>query len=258
MREMAAKLGVQAKLPPVNSLVLGTGEVSVLDMASMFSTFANRGEHIAPRAILRIETANGTVIKDFANPHPKRVLTKDEADVVNFCLRQVVERGSGTGAQIPGKSIIGKTGTTQDFGDAWFIGADQKLTTAVWMGYPEGNARKMTDVHGKKINGGSLPATIFKRFMTAATRGDKAEAFPTVTSFPGKTLNTRVPYVTSLVPSSSTSRVTGSSSSTRPSPSSTAPAASVPAPTTTTPPPASTSSTQPHTVTTKSQGPGPP
>jgi penicillin-binding protein 1A len=257
MRSMAESLGVSAHLRAVNSLVLGTGEVSVLDMATVFSTFANRGERITPTPILRIETADGRVIENHERPQRTRVLTKEQADVVNFCLRQVVERGSGTGAQVAGKSIIGKTGTTQDFADAWFVGATSKLTAAVWMGYPEGNAHKMTDVRGRRINGGSLPATIFKRFMTPASRGATLEPFATPSSFPGRILNTRVPFVTTPPPASSTSRVPGASSTTRPSPTSTAPAGTVPAPTSTAPP-ATTSSTQPHPPTTKNTPGGPP
>jgi penicillin-binding protein 1A len=239
MRDMAKDLGVKTPLKPNNSLVLGTGEVSVLDMATAFSTFANRGVRIEPRAILKIETAGGTVIEDNEKPKRTRVLQEKDADVVNFCLRQVVEHGSGSAAQIPGKSLIGKTGTTQAFGDAWFVGATRKLTAAVWMGFPEGNSRKMDNVRGKEVTGGSFPATIFKRFMTSATRGVQSEPFPTPTSFDGKIINTRVPYVTSIVPTptSSVRAGAGPSTTSKGSSGTTAPAATVPAPTTTSPPP---------------------
>ncbi|MEY2565527.1 MAG: penicillin-binding protein [Actinomycetota bacterium] len=261
MRDMAAELGVKAPLKPVNSLVLGTGEVSVMDMASAFSTFANRGVRIEPRAILRIETADGTVVKDFTKPDRKRVLTQEQADVVNFCLRQVVERGSGAGAQVAGKSIIGKTGTTQAFGDAWFVGATTKLTTAVWMGYPEGNSKKMDDFRGKPVTGGSYPATIFKRFMTAATSGVKSDVFPTPSSFPGRILNARVPYVTpTTLPSSSTTAHPGavsSSTTVRSSPATTAPSGAVPPAPTTTAPPAATTTTAPPPDTTRPRRPPP-
>jgi penicillin-binding protein 1A len=256
MREMADDLGVKTKLPEVNSLVLGTAEVSVLDMAAMFSTFANRGEAVAPRAILKIETANGTVVEDNTRRDARRVLDRDEADVVNYCLRQVVERGSGAAAQLEGESLIGKTGTTQDFGDAWFVGSTRKLTTAVWMGYPEGNSRKMTSVRGKEVSGGTLPATIFKRFMTRAVRIDEfkgADEFPTPESFPGRVLNTRVPYST-VTTGPSSSRITQSSirSSSSTSPASTAPASTTTAPSTTAPPP-----TNPQAPTTTRLRPGP-
>src|SRR5207237_1090604 len=82
------------------------------------------------------------------------------ADVVNFVLHQVVDHGTGTGAAF-GKPAAGKTGTTEDYGDAWFVGYTPKLTAAVWMGYAQGQSKPMTDVHGIKVNGGSLPATVF-------------------------------------------------------------------------------------------------
>ena len=231
MQKMAEDLGVKTPLKPHNSLVLGTGEVSVLDMAAAYSTFANRGVRIEPKAILKIETAGGTVIRDNQKPDRTRVLDESDADVVNFCLRQVVERGSGAAAQIPGQSIIGKTGTTQAFGDAWFVGATRKLTTAVWMGYPEGNAKRMDNVRGKEVTGGSFPALIFKRFMTAAA--GKADPFPTPESFGGRILNARVPYVTSLVPPTTSGLKAGSTTTPKSSPASTTPAATVPAPTST-------------------------
>ena len=85
-------------------------------------------------------------------------------------------------------TLIGKTGTTQDYGDAWFVGSTTNLTAAVWMGYPEGNAHTLERFRLGKVTGGSLPADIFRRFMSTATKGQKLEAFPTVTRFPGEIL----------------------------------------------------------------------
>ncbi len=190
--EKVAALAHQAGIPastqlvPNISLTLGTSEVSVFDIASAFTTFANRGSHTPPTAVLEVSTADGRVLRRARPRTQTRVLDRQQADVVNFCLQQVVQRGSGTGAQF-GKPFAGKTGTTQDFGDAWFVGYTPKLTTAVWMGYPEGNTRKMVNVRGRRVNGGSFPATIFKNFMEAAAkRMDTGGAFPTVTSFPGR------------------------------------------------------------------------
>ena len=246
MRDMAKELGVKTPLKANNSLVLGTGEVSVLDMAAAFSTFANRGVRIEPRAILKIETAGGTVIENNEKPSRTRVLEEGDADVVNFCLRQVVERGSGSAAQIAGKSLIGKTGTTQAFGDAWFVGATRKLTAAVWMGYPEGNSRKMDNVRGKEVTGGSFPAQIFKKFMSAAA--GKAEPFPTPETFGGRILNSRVPYATPAITATTTKVRSGPSTTTKSGPVSTTPSATVPSPTTTAAPaPPTTSQAPPST-----------
>ncbi len=182
---LAKTAGITETLVPNISLTLGTSEVSVLNIASAFTTFANRGQHVPPTAILEVATADGRILSG-ARPRPQtKVLERRQADIVNFCLQQVVQKGSGTGAQF-GRPFAGKTGTTQDFGDAWFVGYTPKLTAAVWMGYPEGNARKMVNVRGRKVNGGSLPATIFKRFMEAATRKIDTGTFPPVPSFSGK------------------------------------------------------------------------
>ena len=141
-------------------------------MASAFSTFGNRGERVEPRTILEVKGPDGSVLyRAPAKPERKRVLTTKQVDVVNFVLRQVVEHGSGTGASFSRVgSLVGKTGTTNDFGDAWFVGSTTKLSAAVWMGFPEGASHHMDDVRGIKVTGGSFPATIFKRFMAGRRR----------------------------------------------------------------------------------------
>jgi penicillin-binding protein 1A len=185
---VAKDAGIRSDLEPNASLVLGTEEVSVLELASAYSTFANRGVHVEPRTILEVRRGDGSVIEP-ERPAPTRaVLDREDADVVNHVLRQVVERGSGTNARF-GHPFAGKTGTTQDFGDAWFVGYTPKLTTAVWMGFTEGNAKKMTKVRGVKVNGGSFPARIFRRYMTEVAKDEQYLGdFPTVTKFPGKKL----------------------------------------------------------------------
>jgi penicillin-binding protein 1A len=186
--EAATAAGISSALEPNASLVLGTEEVSVLELASAYSTFANRGLHLAPRAILEVRRGDGTVIAPERPALETRAFDRDDADVVNHVLRQVVERGSGTNARF-GEPVAGKTGTTQDFGDAWFVGYTPKLTTAVWMGFPEGNTRKMTKVRGIKVNGGSFPARIFRRYMSEVAKDPQYLAdFPTVTKFPGRKL----------------------------------------------------------------------
>ena len=184
---MAQAMGVKAELAPNASLPLGTSGVSVLDMASAYSTFADGGGHIEPYAIALVTTADGTVLEK-GRPTRTPVLTRDQNDVVTYCLRQVVVKGTGTGAAPKGVTVAGKTGTTSGFRDAWFVGFTPKLTAAVWMGYGSGESRNMTNVRGKKVNGGSFPATIFNRFMTAVTGGQDQGGFRDVTAFPGKPL----------------------------------------------------------------------
>ena len=199
--DLAKKAGVTAALSPDLSLTLGTSEVSVLDMASSYSTFANRGTHVAPVTILEVRTADGHVLER-ANPQRTPAMPQKTADIVNYCLQQVVTGGTGTGAAI-GRPVAGKTGTTQDYGDAWFVGYTPRLTTAVWMGYPEGNSRKMTNVRGRKVNGGSFPAAIFKRYMTQAVPlGNYGGSFAPAPSLGGKPIP---PVADAILPTTTTS-----------------------------------------------------
>ncbi|MDQ1403249.1 MAG: penicillin-binding protein [Actinomycetota bacterium] len=247
--DMAHALGVRSDLQPNASLVLGTSEVSVVEMAGAYSTFARDGEQIDPLAVTEIDTADGKVFKR-PRANPTRVLDRKATEVVNFCLQQVVERGTGTAAQI-GRPVAGKTGTTSDYADAWFIGYTPKLTTAVWMGFPEGSSHTMRSVRGIKVAGGTFPASIFRRFMTAAMRdGDYGGDFASVSRFPGKVLSLRsgrVQYSTSTTGGSTTTSAGHFTSTTAPGASpTTAPRATttVPKATTTTKPPA-TSTTKP-------------
>ena len=248
LMEVAKDLGVTAPLRPVSSLVLGTVEVAPIDIASAYSTLARRGERIAPQFIDSIETADGKVLFR-ATTYRSRVLSREQADAVNTALVQVVERGTGINARVKGaapNTLIGKTGTTQDYGDAWFVGASTKLTAAVWMGYPEGNSRTLANFRGgRAVTGGSVPADIWRRFMSAVTQGEDLTPFPTVTKFSGKLLgNSRTNFRPSA--GSGTTATTGkarttattvrrSTTTTSPYPSVSPTTAAPPGPTTTTP-----------------------
>jgi penicillin-binding protein 1A len=249
--EVAKDAGITSDLEPNASLVLGTEEVSVLELASAYTTFANRGVHVEPRTILEVRRGDGSVIEPERAPPSRRVLDRDDADIVSYALRQVVERGSGTNARF-GKPFAGKTGTTQDFGDAWFVGYTPKLTTAVWMGFAEGNTKKMTRVRGIKVNGGSFPARIFRRYMTEVAKDPQyLGEFPTVTKFPGKRLAPPKNVVLATTSTTSTTVDTNAPSST----STTEKAGATSTSTTTTsekPLAATTTTTAPATTTTAS------
>jgi penicillin-binding protein 1A len=176
--DMAYDLGVSqtAAIAPQPAVVLGSGEVSVLDMAAAYSTFANQGVRITPRLVVRVERADGTVLDDFA-PSRAQVLTDDQAAKVNYALGRVVESGTGEAARI-GRPQAGKTGTTTNNADAWFVGYTPRLTAAVWMGRPEGN-ESMGNVHGiEAVQGGTLPAEMWRRFMEVAVANIDTGAFP--------------------------------------------------------------------------------
>ena len=202
--DLARDLGIVAELPAVNSLVLGSGEVSVLDMANAYATFARRGQSIEPIMITRVEqVVDGEVrVLETASTKAEQALSQDVADQVNWVLRQVVLGGTGAGAN-PGFPAAGKTGTTQDNRDAWFVGYTPKLTTAVWMGYPDldadGKPRFMDDVRGRSVTGGSFPATIWKRFMQAAVAGEDHGGFPQP-RFTGEAINSDLTTTTTELP----------------------------------------------------------
>ena len=183
--DMAVRLGISSPLQPVPSIALGTQNVSVLEMAGAYSTFANGGDRVEPRVITKV-VVNGSVLVDDRPKVTPGVLKPDEAAKVRTALRRVVESGSGWRANLRSRPVQGKTGTSDNFTDAWFVGftepgsaGDGKpLTTAVWMGYPQGQA-PMVNVRGyAKINGGSLPAVMFQRFMAGITGDPVGPAGP--------------------------------------------------------------------------------
>ncbi len=201
--DLAKKLGIESPLPPVNSLVLGAGEVSVLDMASAYSTFARRGQHIDPIFITRVEqVVDGQVkVLEQTDTTSTKVMRAGDADQVNWILQQVVNGGTGTAAKLSGVPTAGKTGTTQDYRDAWFVGYTPKLTTAVWMGYPDpdenGDPRFMRNVRGRRVTGGSFPAQVWHTYMEQAVAGRDQGAFEPPPPFGGTVLNPDLTTTTS-------------------------------------------------------------
>ncbi len=184
--QTAHDMGVTADLQPYCSLVLGGGEVSVLDMAAGYSTLANNGMAKTPIVVTRVEFPDGTV-RNY-QPTPKQVLTPDQSGLVTYALQQVVAGGTGADANF-GRPAAGKTGTTQSNVDGWFVGYTPKLTAAVWMGYPR-SSKPMNDVHGIKVQGGTFPAKIWKAFMTAATANFDSGTFPEIADLAaGQTLD---------------------------------------------------------------------
>jgi len=200
---LAHRMGIDRPLDAVNALVLGTEEVSPIEMAEAYSTFANGGVHIEPLTVTRVVRADGTV---FTPQQPREQVLDPEVDAqVVFALRGVVDRGTATAARL-GVPAAGKTGTTQDNRDAWFVGfLPNGMTASVWMGYdpnPDGSPRFMDDVHGRAVTGGSFPAEIWRAFMTRwlEITGADAGRFPSVTSFPGTVLGSDLSTTTSTLP----------------------------------------------------------
>ena len=232
--DLAKQMGITSSLRPVPALTLGTSEVSVYDMASAYSTLADDGEHIKPSPVAKVTDAKGNVL--FENKVVrKRVIDAKAAAKVNYILNQVIEGGTGTGARI-NQPAAGKTGTTENYRDAWFVGYTCKLTTAVWVGYPDGTFMK--SVHGMSVTGGSFPATIWRKYMAEATKGLSSCPYPYPTDDGtnlGSTSSTSVTSSSSSSTSSTSSSSTSSTSST--STSSTTSTTAPPTTTTTAPSP---------------------
>ncbi len=145
-------LGIRDKLPPNVSLALGTSEVSLLEMAAAYASFFNGGLRVQPFGIEAV-TLNGKPAGSTRVPS-ERVMTAEQAAEMVRMMTAVVSRGSGREAAVPGHAVAGKTGTTQDSRDAWFIGGADGLIIAVWLG--NDNDHPM-----QNVTGGSLPAHVF-------------------------------------------------------------------------------------------------
>lgn len=184
VNEVARQTGVTSRLPDVPSVVLGAGEVSVLDMASSYATFRDRGAYGEPIFIERVTDASGRVLWE---PYRRReqVLPVEVADAVTYSLAGVVTGGTGRSAAVPGHVVAGKTGTTTNNRDAWFVGYSCEVSTAIWMGYPgaddQGRPRLMNRFRGIAVTGGSFPAQMWSEYMQRALDGRERCEFPTVT-----------------------------------------------------------------------------
>ncbi|MFP5351226.1 MAG: transglycosylase domain-containing protein [Actinomycetota bacterium] len=163
----AKLMGVRSRLPAYPSIALGTAQVSVLDMATAYATLANNGTAIEPTTIEYVRAGNGEIIRPDQKVVPEAV-SPGNAYLLTKVLEQVIERGTGQAADI-GRPAAGKTGTTNDYNDAWFAGYTPDLAVAVWVGYRY--PRPMVDVHGIRVFGGTFPAAIWRTFMLEAHRG---------------------------------------------------------------------------------------
>jgi penicillin-binding protein 1A len=171
---LARRLGVRTPLDVrgqfVPAMGLGSIAVSPLDMASAYATLAAGGVYTEPTAIRKVVLPNGKPDARWATEHRRtRVLSDGVASVVTRILEDNVRYGTGTRAALS-RPVAGKTGTTDEHADAWFVGYTPGLATAVWMGYTRGEV-PMTNVHGISVSGGSFPAEIWRRFMEPALAG---------------------------------------------------------------------------------------
>ncbi|HEY8645966.1 MAG TPA: PBP1A family penicillin-binding protein [Gaiellaceae bacterium] len=174
VRDMAKNLGITTKLNGYFAIGLGAEPSTPLEMARAYNTFANGGARIdgsifgnAPRAVDCLTDVRN-VCTEQNLPVDKPILTSTQAETIDQLLQGVVQSGTGTAAAIPGWQIAGKTGTTENYGDAWFVGYTPQLVVAVWVGYPNKLVPMLTEFHGRPVAGGTFPALIWKTFMTKA------------------------------------------------------------------------------------------
>ena len=211
--EMATRLGVESPLQPVLSAVLGTNDVTVLDMATAFSTIARRGIKVTPAFVSKIIGPGGEIIYEHSL-ESERVLDARVADQVTDVLRQAVASGTGRRAQLPGHEAAGKTGTAEDFRDATFSGFTSEYTTSVWVGFAQGQIEMEPPNTLIEVYGGTYPALIWQGVMSAAhdeTAGGVAtRALPrppvTTTTVP-ETQQTAVPDVIGMTEAAARERV---------------------------------------------------
>jgi len=172
VRDMAKKLGISADLTDKPSLALGVSEISLLEMTAAYGVFATGGLGVWPYGISEIQDGAGKPLYVRSGGGPGRVIPAGYAGAMNGMLSSVMssEFGTGKGARLK-RAAAGKTGTSQDYRDAWFIGYTPDIITGVWMG--NDNGASMTGV-----TGGSLPARLWKNFMVKATSKVPAKALP--------------------------------------------------------------------------------
>jgi penicillin-binding protein 1A len=175
--KVARRMGIRTKLQPVASIGLGSNSVSVLEMASAYATLAAGGVRSEPMAIRRVVLPDGKVDRGWGVPKRRRVLSDGVAYEVTQILQQNVVAGTGTGAYYGDPSTAGKTGTTDNFADAWFAGYTPRASTVVWVGYPNAQI-EMSSVHGIRVAGGTFPATIWNLFMSSAFAGAPYLSWP--------------------------------------------------------------------------------
>jgi penicillin-binding protein 1A len=167
----AYRLGIESKLEPNASIALGTSEVSVIELVSAYATFANGGLAVAPHVVERIRATDGKTLYTRSTQALGRIVDPRYIGMMNTMMRETLVSGTARRADLPGWLAAGKTGTSQDFRDAWFIGYTSRLVTGVWLGNDDNSPTK-------KAVGGGLPVEIWSRFMRTAHQGIAPSALP--------------------------------------------------------------------------------
>ncbi len=160
----AHRLGISSKLEPNASIALGTSEVSLTELVGAYAPFANGGLGVSPHVITRIRTADGKVLYQRQPDQLGQVIEPRNIAMMNTMMQETLLSGTAHKAELPGWMAAGKTGTSQDFRDAWFIGYTANLVCGVWLGNDDNSPTR-------KATGGGLPVEVWTRFMKAAHQG---------------------------------------------------------------------------------------
>ena len=169
--QTAHRLGIASKLEPNPSIALGTSEVSLLELTSAYAPFANGGIAVLPHIVERVRGADGKILYRHNPRSFGRVIDERHVAMMNEMLQETLLSGTGRKAEVPGWPAAGKTGTSQDFRDAWFVGYTGHLVTGVWLGNDDNSPTK-------RMSGGGLPVDIWTRYMKSAHRGAAVAALP--------------------------------------------------------------------------------
>jgi penicillin-binding protein 1A len=178
----ARAMGLRTPLPDTPSLPIGADEVTVLDHTVAYATFPNEGKAVTSHAILEVRTGTGDVVWRFDRdgPKPRQVLPVQVAHDMAFMMNKVAEEGTGRRALLNGVRIAGKTGTTNNYRDAWFVGYSGNMVAGVWVGNDDYSSTN-------RMTGGSLPAMIWHDVMAYAHQGIELKSIPGIAPNPPPT-----------------------------------------------------------------------
>ncbi len=169
--QTAQRLGIASPLQANASIALGTSEVTPIELVGAYATFANGGMGVIPYVIDTVKTTAGKTIYKRRNGGRGRVIDADAVAMMNSMMRETLLSGTARRAEIPGWDAAGKTGTTQDFRDAWFVGYTGSLVAGVWFGNDDSSPTK-------RVTGSNLPVEVWTRFIKAALQGAQPVPLP--------------------------------------------------------------------------------
>jgi len=177
--DVARRLGVRSELHNYRSLALGAQEMNLMELTAAYGAMSNGGYLVEPHGVVRIRRATGQTVWRWRPQNRTRVIEERPRRYMNLLMTRVVEAGTGTRARIEGRAIGGKTGTANDYRDAWFVGFTPGMTTGVWVGNDDHR------IQMARVTGGSLPAEIWREYMEVAVRRLPAEPIdlPTADDF---------------------------------------------------------------------------